>query len=229
MSNLFCGIFLFFLDSYQQKRLKPSHLLLILFLTQVIWVNMHIFFILGPLLTVLFLFQAYFNKEKEEVRFLGNLFLLLLVACLINPSGLKGLLLPLKNYTSYFSYPILENYPVLSLLKIEFLKPVIFYFLFALGLLGLVLVLFIKKEGLKQNVLFVVLALIISLATMKANPFKVISRPSVDNHIGKSKIINEAEARKLLSAPLPYTIKGKRARAILSLLPLSRPSAGQSK
>ena len=77
--------------------------------------------------------------------------------------------MPLKNYTSYFSYPILENYPVLSLLKIEFLKPVIFYFLFALGLLGLVLVLFIKKEGLKQNVLFVVLALIISLATMKAN------------------------------------------------------------
>ena len=51
---------------------------------------------------------------------------------------------------------------------------------------------------------------------MKANPFKVISRPSVDNHIGKSKIINEAEARKLLSAPLPYTIKGKRDRAILS-------------
>ena len=54
------------------------------------------------------------------------------------------------------------------------------------------------------------------LGAMKANPFKVISRPSVDNHIGKSKIINEAEARKLLSAPLPYTIKGKRDRAILS-------------
>jgi len=52
--------------------------------------------------------------------------------------------------------------------------------------------------------------------SMKANPFKVISRPSVDNQIGKSKIINEAEARKLLSAPLPYTIKGKRDRAILS-------------
>jgi len=51
---------------------------------------------------------------------------------------------------------------------------------------------------------------------MKANPFKVISRPSVDNHIGKSKIINEAEARKLLYSPLPYTIKGKRDRAILS-------------
>ena len=55
-----------------------------------------------------------------------------------------------------------------------------------------------------------------SVGAMKANPFKVISRPSVDNHIGKSKIINEAEARKLLSAPLPYTIKGKRDRAILS-------------
>ena len=40
-----------------------------------------------------------------------------------------------------------------------------------------------------------------SVGAMKANPFKVISRPSVDNHIGKSKIINEAEARKLLSAP----------------------------
>ena len=51
---------------------------------------------------------------------------------------------------------------------------------------------------------------------MKSNPFKVISRPSVDNHVGKSKVINEAEARKLLSIPPLDTLKGKRDRAILS-------------
>jgi len=45
------------------------------------------------------------------------------------------------------------------------------------------------------------------LGAMKANPFKVISRPSVDNHIGKSKIINEAEARKLLASPCPTPSK----------------------
>jgi hypothetical protein len=169
MSNLFCGVFLFLLDSYQQKRLKSSYLLMILFLTQVIWVNTHIFFIMGPLLTVLFLFQAWFNGNKEETRFLINLFFLLLLACLINPFGLNGLLLPFKNYASYFSYPILENYPVLSLLKVEFLKPVIFYFLAVLGLLVVALVVFIKKQGLKQHIFVVTLALILSLAAMKAN------------------------------------------------------------
>jgi len=51
--------------------------------------------------------------------------------------------------------------------------------------------------------------------SMRANPFKVIKRPSVTRG-GKSKILTEAEARKILALPPADTLVGKRDRAILS-------------
>ena len=53
---------------------------------------------------------------------------------------------------------------------------------------------------------------------MRSNPFKVIKRPKVNNKVGKSKRLSDAEARKLLAQPPADTFVGKRDKAILDTL-----------
>lgn len=48
------------------------------------------------------------------------------------------------------------------------------------------------------------------------NPVKGVKRPKANNNEGKTPAISDAQARRLLAAPLPNTLKGKRDRAILA-------------
>ncbi len=50
------------------------------------------------------------------------------------------------------------------------------------------------------------------------NPVKGVKRPKVDSYEGKTPAIGDAQARQLLEAPPADTLKGKRDRAILSVL-----------
>lgn len=50
------------------------------------------------------------------------------------------------------------------------------------------------------------------------NPVKGVSRPNEGSNEGKTAALGDAQARRLLSAPDPETLKGKRDRAILSVL-----------
>lgn len=48
------------------------------------------------------------------------------------------------------------------------------------------------------------------------NPVKGVKRPTAENNEGKTAAIGDGQARRLLEAPHPYTLKGKRDRAILA-------------
>jgi site-specific recombinase XerD len=50
------------------------------------------------------------------------------------------------------------------------------------------------------------------------NPVKGVKRPKVDSYEGKTPALGDAQARQLLEAPPADTLKGKRDRAILSVL-----------
>ena len=50
------------------------------------------------------------------------------------------------------------------------------------------------------------------------NPVKGVKRPRVDSYEGKTPALSDTQARLLLDAPAANTIKGKRDRAILSVL-----------
>ena len=52
---------------------------------QVIWVNSHVFFILGPLLIALFWLQAKLDGRKDHAGVLRISFGLTLAMCLVNP------------------------------------------------------------------------------------------------------------------------------------------------
>ena len=92
ISYLCCSLFCLLIDSFQQRKLKEYILLPVLGVLQIIWVNSHVFFVMGPILTFLFWFQAKVNREEQTARTLRNLFFLLIGACFINPSGIKGIL-----------------------------------------------------------------------------------------------------------------------------------------
>ncbi|BCT67561.1 Tyrosine recombinase XerC [Nitrosospira sp. NRS527] len=50
------------------------------------------------------------------------------------------------------------------------------------------------------------------------NPVKGVKRPAVESQQGKTRVLGDAQARALLYAPDAATLKGKRDRAILSIL-----------
>jgi len=50
-----------------------------------------------------------------------------------------------------------------------------------------------------------------------SNPVKGVKRPKVETYEGKTPAIGDHQARRLLDAPRPDTLKGKRDRAILSV------------
>ena len=64
-SMLFCGLFWLLLASHQEGRLKANHLKIILALLQILWVNSHLFFIMGPILIGLFWLQAKADSRRE--------------------------------------------------------------------------------------------------------------------------------------------------------------------
>jgi hypothetical protein len=169
ISYLFCGLFWWLIDSYQQKRLKSHHLIIVLCILQIIWVNTHIFFILGPFLTALFWLQARSNGEEGQADVLLKLFCFLCGMCLINPSGINGALEPFKIDNSYFFYPTIENHSAPYLLKAGIFKTLILYLLGTVSMLGAALFFLIRRDGFKKYIFIGSLTLILSLAALKAN------------------------------------------------------------
>lgn len=110
-SVLFFCAFLLILAKFKNKIW-----IFLLPLIQIIWVNCHGFFILGPLIIALFVVAE--KLEKKKYRNLAIVFLLSVFALLINPYGIKGVLYPLTIISgaiskSTFAYnKIVELFPV---------------------------------------------------------------------------------------------------------------------
>src|SRR3989344_5382476 len=80
--------------------------LLVLPLLQIFWVNLHIYFAIGPIIYLLFLIERIANKKIIRFEFL--VFGLILLANLINPNFLNGALYPFKVLNNY-GYSVAEN------------------------------------------------------------------------------------------------------------------------
>lgn len=104
-SYLFIAVFLFILEKY--KTSKKISLLLLLPLLQVLWVNMHIYFILGISIYIFFTLENILQEKKLN----RNLLLIgaaLIFATLLNPSGIKGALLPFT-FSHNYGFVVEEN------------------------------------------------------------------------------------------------------------------------
>jgi hypothetical protein len=171
LSYLFCAVFWWLADSYQCKRLKSAQLWISVCLLQIIWANTHVLFMMGPLLAVIFWLQARMNGQRQQADTFRKLFVLLLGMCLINPFGARIFSVLSDTWHEKTSLPIIESLPVVLVLKenLSAYKPVLVYFLVTAVILVSALIVLIKREGLKKYVLAGSLALIVSMAAMKAN------------------------------------------------------------
>ncbi|OHA62398.1 MAG: hypothetical protein A2117_00935, partial [Candidatus Wildermuthbacteria bacterium GWA2_46_15] len=120
-SYVFAGLFLNLLWSWRRGFLNWRWLM-ILPLIEVFWVNLHIYFILGPILIGVFLFESLIVPERRKFfSRLGLIFLLVVLASLINPFGLKGSFDPLTIFQNY-GYRLLENQSIPFLEKLGFIN-----------------------------------------------------------------------------------------------------------
>ena len=92
---LFSAIFFFILFQWSRGVLSRRWLLLLVPL-QILWVNLHIYLFLGPLMVLVFL-PGNLKRFKE----LGAIFLAVVLVNLLNPAGLKGAFEPFKIFEEY--------------------------------------------------------------------------------------------------------------------------------
>ena len=112
-SMLFFAVYILIIDKYLNRKWYPFVLIPI----QIIWVNMHGFFFLGPLL-ILFVISSDFIKSRLSLPWQWNdtnklsnnsrkklkwIFLVLILVCLINPYFLEGALYPIRILSGLFS------------------------------------------------------------------------------------------------------------------------------
>jgi len=94
-SYLMLAVFFYILE-------KEKRLYMLPFL-QVLWVNLHGYFIFGPLLVFLFSIGRRLSGEKEKSKRLAAIFIYTGLACLANPYFLKGALYPISLLFNIFT------------------------------------------------------------------------------------------------------------------------------
>ena len=115
---------------------------------QLFWVNMHIYFIFGPALLLFFLIDRFFDNKKNLKQFqnLKLIFILTLLATLINPNGIYGAIAPLTIFSNY-GYSIVENQSILFLKNYGIFLTKINIFVLATILFFLSFIPALKKYG----------------------------------------------------------------------------------
>ncbi|MBL7070754.1 MAG: hypothetical protein ISS26_01095 [Candidatus Omnitrophica bacterium] len=144
-SFLFMGLFFYTLLLFRDGRISFGRLL-ILVPAQLLWANLHLFFIMGPFLIGVFWFEGVINnKYRKSLKPLMIFGILTVLACFINPYGLKGFLEPFMIMREY-GYMLAENQSVIFMHK-RFPGNPLYYHFEALFLLAVIsyIPIFMKK------------------------------------------------------------------------------------
>jgi hypothetical protein len=129
LTNLFMLIFFALLWLYWKKKIKRTWLLL-LPVFELAWVNIHIGFVFGEVVVAVFFFCLLVQGKREwrDIRFMGLILALVVVATLINPNGIHGALYPAFIFSNY-GYQVYENQSLSSRSKTWVFMQMILLFL----------------------------------------------------------------------------------------------------
>ncbi len=119
-SYLFMGLYYYILILYKKGKISFRLLLPAILITQLLWVNMHLFFVMGIFMVAVFTAKEFIEKhfygKKSYYKKLGLLLVLMTLVSLINPYGIHGLLEPF-NILKEYGYMIIENQTILFMQK----------------------------------------------------------------------------------------------------------------
>lgn len=198
-SYFFSGIFFWILTGFRQKQISPRWLL-ILPLGEIFWVNLHLYFFVGPLLILVFLAEAALRRLWGQAKILFMPFSLTLTATLLNPAFIDGAIYPLRVYDNY-GYRVFEEQSFWFIEKVVGYPPAI-YFKIALALLfGSWILLFWRRRPLILVNLFLTLVFsgagmimirhfpffgYFALPLITANLQRIIKDPARDEFLNKN-------------------------------------------
>ncbi len=116
-SYFFVMLFWLLLSEWKEGRLKNKWLWMIPLL-ECLWVNLHLYFFFGFAVCGIFWLEALLTKPRDtkKIKLLTIIFLLMMTASLINPSGFKGATYPLRILNNY-GIGVQENQSVAAISK----------------------------------------------------------------------------------------------------------------
>ncbi|OGN00814.1 MAG: hypothetical protein A3I26_00710 [Candidatus Yanofskybacteria bacterium RIFCSPLOWO2_02_FULL_43_10] len=139
------AILAFFLFALFKAKYSSNYFYLwFLPIAQLFWVNLHIYFFIGPFLITAFLMDRLINKDYTRLKTIVAVLLLTLAATLVNPNGVQGALLPL-NILNEYGYSIVENQTLSFLAGFGGFNLSIFIFKLSVAVLAASFLLTIKK------------------------------------------------------------------------------------
>lgn len=110
-SLLLIAVYVYLLERFISDKINFKQLIIMLPLLQVLWVNLHIFFIMGIMIIAVYAFYHFLFFNKAISKKLLILFLVSMAVCVLNPMGVEGMLTPLTIFKNY-AYMIAENQSV---------------------------------------------------------------------------------------------------------------------
>lgn len=147
LSCFFSASFFSILWAYRGKNLSVKWLW-VLPVLEVVWVNLHIYFFLGPVIVGAFLLEKvifYLKDSREKLRVIFYTFGSVLLATLINPFGWNNLIYPFLIYNNR-SYRVLEEQSVWFIEKLGINNPSFLFFKITLAILLISFVWIIVKK-----------------------------------------------------------------------------------
>lgn len=117
ITTLLTGLYLYLLVLHKEGKIPFNRLAWAIPVLQIVWVNTHILFFIGGFLVLVFFLDAWLGeRDPQKARRMFILGLLVAAACVINPAGIKGALVPLTIFKEY-GYRLAENQTVFFMQK----------------------------------------------------------------------------------------------------------------
>ena len=129
-SFLFLSLFIVILYKFREKF---TRLIFLLPFIELIWVNTHIYFPIGIIITFFFFLDYLILREfkiNKQTLMLISILIITALVTLINPNGLKGALYPLSVFQNY-GYSIEENQNIFFLWNFAHKQSILFFFIAA--------------------------------------------------------------------------------------------------
>lgn len=127
-------------------------------ISQILWVNMHIYFMFGPALVGLFWLEEMVRERKLKTH-LSLILPMTMAACLVSPFGLKGVIYPFEILRNY-GYQIVENKSVGFLTNYGFKDVNLGWYKLTIGLMIFSFIVLVLRNRQRFSLIYFVLFLV---------------------------------------------------------------------
>ena len=158
LSFLFLAIFFFLLYKYSKNATANQKFLWIIPAIELLWVNMHIYFIFGIYIVGIFLFQSIILKQWQKVKNLSLTLLATTFITLLNPYGWKAIIYPFIIFRNY-GYRIVENQSIPFLENLSFANPAFLWFKISVVLIVLSTIWILLRTPKKFQIAMTIMAI----------------------------------------------------------------------